>query len=89
MATSSTSKAVLMSRKRRCFPSLQTVNPAEIATHYDLCECKKSVLQSGSFKVFQKFYVAAISVQKNQQSCVISLTQMSRQEAQTVVQSCG
>jgi predicted lactoylglutathione lyase len=52
-------------------------------------EVGKAMLAAGSFKVFQKFYVAAISVQKNRQSCVISLIQMSRQEAQTVVQSCG
>jgi hypothetical protein len=43
------------------------IQPAEIATHIDWCRSRKSMLEGDGFKVFQSFYAALNSVQKNRQ----------------------
>jgi hypothetical protein len=77
------------SRKRLCCRGLIANPQLKSATHNYSCGRWKSGLQSNERKVFTSFYVALNSVQKKRQSCVIPLTEMGRQEAETVVKSCA
>ncbi|MGC2697553.1 MAG: hypothetical protein WA738_17330, partial [Candidatus Angelobacter sp.] len=65
--TGLSSRAAPTFRKRRCFQRADNGPATEIATHNDWCESGKSCALAGSFKVFQNFYVAGISVWKNRQ----------------------
>ena len=70
------------------FRRLKAVNPAEIAIRTAIgAEVRKSMLKAVALRC-SKILRSAESCSEKPATCVISLTEMGRQEAQTVVESC-